>query len=125
MTESHAHPATPFVLAWIDGELYGLDLDALTNAQMRDLFITGIAPLVDETELIGSDSKRAYLASIVGDAIDPVVVDVVEQIYNQYGNVVERRNGRPLLDLARRGRGFPRPRRCSTRTTRKRSGKRL
>lgn len=91
----------------IDGELYGLELDALTNAQMRDIFITGIAPLVDETELVGSNSKRAYLADIVGAAIEPIVVEVVDQVYNEYGAFVERRNGRSLFDLARAGRGFP------------------
>ena len=86
----------------IDGEPFGLELDALPRSTIREMFVTGCEGLIDKNDIIADDSRRAFVADIVAEAIKPRVLEISDQVFEKYKNSIDR-TGVDLFDFARAG----------------------
>jgi len=65
----------------INGELYGLELDALSRRQVRELFVSEMQRFITQDDLLDKEAMRqAYLANIVQEAIQDQIQEIVSNI---------------------------------------------
>ncbi len=86
----------------IDGEPYGIELDALPRSTMRSLFVEGARDLIDSEEIL-SDARREVVADIVAETISAGVIKVVDDLYSEWEEQVTATEG-DLFEIAKDGR---------------------
>lgn len=86
----------------INGEPYGLELDALPPDRIREIFVTGIRTLIYDQAPFKEFIKRAYIRSVILRAIRDKIDTMIEEIIKEEeGEVNQYRFS--IHDLALRG----------------------
>lgn len=88
----------------INGKEKGLELDALTPDRIREIFAENLKEYIDSTEYF-EHGKQVYLIRKIREELDRYIDRIVEEVYNQTEDKVERQDYN-VLDFVKKGNAY-------------------
>jgi len=88
----------------VNGELFGLELDALPKARVREIFIKELQAHIKQKDCYNEEAvKKALIARIIGAALEEIIQDkidpIVDRIYQEEENSISA-TGINIFELA-------------------------